>query len=55
MDIINSLRFKFKSNEKYTLSFYTEKSEKFNAQIEETDYGFIIIIYDEYQRYEYDA
>ena len=27
----------------------------FKAEIEETDYGFIIIIYDEYQRYEYDA
>ena len=34
------LKYKFKSNEKYILSFYTEKSEKFNVEIEETDYDF---------------
>ena len=27
----------------------------FKAEIEETDYGVIIIIYDEYKIYEYDA
>lgn len=34
------LKYKFKSNEKYTLSFYTDKSETFNIEIEETDYDF---------------
>lgn len=34
------LNHKFKSNKKYTLSFYTEKSETFDLEIEETDYDF---------------
>lgn len=34
------LNYKFESNKNYKLSFYTNKSETFNLEIEETDYDF---------------